>query len=600
MCGLVASFSYDVDSPRISMDDLDHFRDALAHRGPDAAGSWMSPDGDVGLGHRRLTIIDLTENGNQPLGIEDGRYRIVFNGEIYNYQDLRVELEKSGVIFRTRTDTEVILQLYATGGVENLSRLRGMYAFAIWDSLRQGILLARDGFGIKPLYYSDIDGRLAVSSEFRALHKFLGKNLPSDPMGHLGYLFLGWVPEPVTPVKGINILSAGTWLWRDKNGASQGTLFDAVELTVNATNCPISDSSISRESVLQDALDGSVRDHLVADVPISLFLSSGVDSNLISMMASRHANYGLQTITLGADLFRNTENDEVGEAANAAQELGLPHESHWLSYDDFENNLEAFLNSMDMPTIDGLNTYLISSFAAKCGAKVVLSGLGGDEMFGGYPSFNQIPKITSIGRSFSAAPFLGKKIRKLIAPVISCCTSPKYASLLEMSGCYTDAYLLRRALFLPWELMGKAPELEISDAWERMTSELVPQEVNGGSLSPHSRISLLESTLYMRGQLLRDADWAGMAHGLEIRTPLVDSVLFSEILDIQVGSQPYDKKEIGSLFGGAIAWAANRKKTGFGLPIHEWINQHSGISDRGHRGWAGFVYKEWCQRNGVS
>jgi len=269
-----------------------------------------------------------------------------------------------------------------------------------------------------------------------------------------------------------------------------------------------------------------VRYHLVADVPVGFFLSSGVDSTTMTVLAREAGAEELRTVTLAFDEYRGKAEDEVPLAEKVARRLGALHEARRVGRDDFESEYPRILSALDQPTIDGINTYFVSRAAAEAGLKVAISGLGGDELFGGYPSFKEIPNTVRWLRPFSLLPGLGKTFRVVSAPVLKRCTSPKYAGLLEYGGSYGGAYLLRRGLYMPWELPEFLDGDLVREGWEELKILTRLEDTANGIRSPHAKVCAMEMAWYMRSQLLRDSDWAGMAHGLEIRVPYIDVRLF--------------------------------------------------------------------------
>ena len=589
MCGLVGIFSYGISAATINEPELIRMRDQMLHRGPDGRGVWISPDQRVGLAHRRLAIIDLTENGSQPMASGDGRYQIVFNGEIYNFQELRSELISQGVSFRGHSDTEVLLALYAQQGEKMCSLLRGMYAFAIWDTFEKSLFLARDPFGIKPLYWHDDGNSIRFASQVKSLLAGGGIHTESEPAGVVGYWIWGSVPEPFTLYKDLLSIEAGTWLKIEHGGkrttATFQSLFD-VYRGDDAVPSPYHD--------LRSALLDSVRHHLIADVSVGVFLSAGIDSSTILALAAE-CGVTLNSVTLGFKEYQGTSGDETVLAEMLAKKYGAKHETVWLTQQDFEGKLNHYIASMDQPTLDGLNTYLVADAAAQAGLKVALSGLGGDELFGGYPSTNQVPKIHQLGQTLSKAPFLAKALRQASAPVLRQFTSEKYAGLLEYGATWEGAYLLRRAARMPWEIKGIKdldPQI-ITTGLERLAQHYPTDEKLSGLGSPFAIVSYLESTQYMRNQLLRDSDWAGMAHSLEIRLPFLDISLAQYLAAQRRLGNVLRKGDIPNTTRPPLPNEIQfREKTGFVIPIQDWANKNlqTNLKLRGLRRWQEQVF----------
>lgn len=586
MCGIAAVYTYRVDGPLVDPRELLQIREAMVPRGPDGAGLWVDEAAKVGLAHRRLAIVDLTENGAQPMSTPDGKLRVVFNGEIYNYQELRDRLKAKGHVFSSSSDTEVLLYAYREYGESMVDHLRGMFAFAIWDDQKRGLFLARDHFGIKPLYYHDDGKTLRVASQVKAVLAGGGIDAQAEPAGHIGFFLWGFVPEPYTLYRNLFALPAGHTLWIDQSGPRvPRKYFDVAEELGNAADTkPTGDAAETLAAALRD----SVKHHLIADVSVGVFLSSGMDSTTLTALASEETNE-LHAVTLGFDEYRNSSSDEVPLARIVAAHYGCTHHVSSISRHDFDEELPAILHAMDQPSIDGVNTYFVARAARRAGLKVALSGLGGDELLGGYPSFRQIPVLVSRLRPLSLVPGLGRFMRIVSAPLVKRSTSPKYASLLEYGGSYGGAYLLRRGLFMPWELPQFLDGELVREGWAKLQPIVRLDEWLKPVGSPHAKVAAMEMSLYMRNMLLRDADWAGMAHSLEIRTPMVDIALFRALAPCLSNSiDPPTKRHLGGVPRRSLPDAIlNRPKTGFSIPVREWMEKRGETQgQRGLRGWA--------------
>ena len=561
----------------------------MASRGPDGSGAWRSDDGRVAFAHRRLAIIDLSASGAQPMASADGRYVVVHNGEIYNFRDLRRELEAEGRVFVSQSDTEVLLHLYDRDGEDMVERLRGMYGFAIWDGERRGLFMARDPYGIKPVYYAD-DGRsVRFASQVKALLAGGGIDTRPAPAGHVGFFVFGYVPEPETLYRGIRALPAGHTLWIDGDGPrAPKKFFDIGEVLRGAGT---GGDGPAAADLLREALRDSVAHHMVADVPVGVFLSSGLDSTTIAALASEHETGGIRAITLGFDEFKGTLSDEAPLAAQVAEHYGAVHDTRWVRRDDFVGEVERITAAMDQPTIDGVNTYFVSKAASEAGLKVALSGLGGDELFGGYPTFRDLPRVVSALGLLRYAPGLGRGIRVIAEPMIRRLCSPKYAGLLEYGSRPGDFYLLYRAVFPPWELPKVLDPDLVREGWRELAARTRLEATVDGLASPRAIVSALESSWYMRSQLLRDSDWAGMAHSLEIRVPLVDATLLRRIAPLLTAPHPPDKRDMAAAPAKPLPdEVLNRPKTGFLVPVRDWLAADAGVPERGLQGWARMVY----------
>ncbi|HKO02824.1 MAG TPA: asparagine synthase (glutamine-hydrolyzing), partial [Thermoanaerobaculia bacterium] len=326
MCGINAIYAYKDNAPAIDEQELIATRECMRSRGPDASSQWISPDARVGFGHRRLAIIDLSPGGAQPMC--RAQNVIVFNGEIYNYRELRGELESRGIRFTSQSDTEVLLQLYATRGAEMLNDLRGMFAFALWDAARRRMFLARDPYGIKPLYYADDGATLRVASQVRALIASGHVSKQFDPAGAAGFFLRGTIPEPFTMYRSIRAVPAGSYCFVDANGASEPVQYFSIAQTLH-------DAADNADISVHDAVLESVKYHMVADVPVGAFLSAGIDSTSIVALARESGATDLQTMTLRFAEYRGRVNDEAPLAARAAQQYGVPHTIRDLTRDEF-------------------------------------------------------------------------------------------------------------------------------------------------------------------------------------------------------------------------------------------------------------------------
>ena len=563
-------------------------RESMNRRGPDGAGMWTSDDGDIGFAHRRLAILDLSVRAAQPMSSSDGSVQLVFNGEIYNHPELRRWAEARGAKYRTTSDTETLLHLYELAGDAFVGLLRGMFAFALWDTRERKLLLARDAFGIKPLYYAADAQGLRFASQVKAL---IAGGVSSDRSvaGMASFHLWGYVTEPHTWYRAIRALPSGAVMhWRP--GSSPQIIKYCDPLAPLRDPAAMADDMPSFHGALLD----SVRHHLLADVPVGLFLSAGVDSGALLSLASECVDRpSIRAITLGFDEYSGTPRDETSVACQVAKRFNVSHRVVTLHRADFLDERSALLTAMDQPTIDGSNTYFVSRAAAQTGLRVALSGVGGDELFGGYASFHQVPSIAH--RLKWIPKRTGRLARRVLTPFVSRLSSPKFAGVLEYGSDVTGAYLLRRALFMPWELpevMGERDAIEGLDELDVMRSL---ETVIEGVAAPYDQVMALEFSIYLRNCLLRDADWAGMAHGLEIRTPLVDACLFAQLAALRRarGGTPWRKRDLALAPLQPLPLSfLKRPKSGFNFPVREWLPRETQNTrpqaswGRGHRGWA--------------
>ncbi len=584
MCGLAGIYAYGPTAGRIDCAELYRIRDHMAARGPDGAGEWQSPDGRIILGHRRLAIIDLSADAAQPMQSADGKVVIAFNGEIYNYRALRAELEAAGCRFRTQSDTEVLIQLYAVSGPAMVARLRGMFAFAIWDAQKQGLLLARDPYGIKPLYYALSGGTIRFASQVKAL--LAGGHLSRDPepAGWVGFHLFGSVPEPFTTFREIRALSAGSTLWIDDEGAGAETRYFCLPKVFRAAeeadpNVPQSEL----RSRVRAALLDSVRDHMVADVPVGVFLSAGVDSGALLGLMRDVGQNRVEAVTLAYEEYRHSHDDEAPLAATCAAHYGSKHTIRTVTAPEFRADLANIFAAMDQPTIDGINTWFVSKAAAEIGLKAAVSGLGGDELFGGYPSFRDIPRWLRLWGAPARIPLLAEAFRHFAEKSgLTNVLSPKLAGALKYGQNYAGAYFLRRGLFMPWELHHVMERGMVSEGLRRLDPIAhIARVIEPKPRSAFGKVASLEASLYMRNQLLRDTDWASMAHSLEVRVPFVDAQLVRALAPIVVRlPRGAGKRLVAESPRSPLPPAmAARAKTGFGTPIAQWLDKDSRLQN---------------------
>ena len=407
MCGINGLFSY--QGPPVDLGELRRTRDAMTSRGPDGFGEWVDDAGRIAFGHRRLAIVDLTEAGAQPMVSIDRKIVVTFNGEIYNFPELRADLEARGCVFRSRSDTEVLIHLYRLHGEAMLPMLRGMFAFGLWDSDTRRLLLARDPYGIKPLYYSDSGGCLRFASSVKALVGGGALSRTPDPAGMAGFYLFGSVPEPWTCYKAIRSVPAGASVTADLNGVTAPrSYFSLGRVYAEAENqAPPTDVE---QSFRESALD-SVRSHLMADVPVGAFLSAGVDSGALLGLMRDAGQETVKTVTLAFEAFRGTAQDESPLASEVARNYGAEHNIRWVGEAEFKGDLPKILAAMDQPSIDGVNSWFVSKATRELGLKVAMSGVGGDELLGGYSTFARLPRIVGALRFVRHLPGRERAVR---------------------------------------------------------------------------------------------------------------------------------------------------------------------------------------------
>ena len=533
---------------------------ALTHRGPDDHGSAILAGSDSHprgvLGHRRLSILDLTSAGHQPMVSSDGRYTLAFNGEIYNYRALGRELEREGVRLQSTGDTAVVLEGWARWGPSFVRRLEGMFAFALWDTRESSLYLARDVFGIKPLYYATVGTGLVVASELRAI---LASGLVApriDRHALPSYLAFGAVPEPASIIAGIRMLRAGSVTRLDASGRTpQETEVLRLGLLDGIPHDLAADAEQAVASVRR-ALEASIDRHLVSDVPVAVFLSGGLDSSAVAALAAQRAGKPIDGFTV---TFAEQQFDESAVARQVAQRYGIRHHEIPLGGDDLLAALPSAFGAMDQPTLDGINTHVVSEGVRAHGTKVVLSGLGGDELFAGYPSFRRAQMLARLSR----VPHNVRRSAARIAERFGRIRGAKIAVALRTESPAQAAYMASRSVFggqLLENLCGK-----------RATRDIVPLN----DVGVLQQVSLLELTGYMRDTLLRDSDAFSMAHALELRVPFVDREVMAAAfagVDCFELSETQPKPLLAAAVRDLIpddVW--NRPKQGFVLPFADWM-----------------------------
>lgn len=599
MCGIAAIFAFDPGAGLVNRQELRTIRDAMTARGPDGYGEWFSPDGRVGLASRRLAIIDLSDAAAQPMVAVGGDHVIVFNGEIYNYRELRAALEAEGHRFRSASDTEVLLELYKARGAAMLNDLRGMFAFALWDGPNRRALLARDLYGVKPLYIATDAGTVRVASQVKALLAGGRVSRRQDPAGVAGFFLRGVVPEPFTLYQAVRSLPAGSFAWVDERGVSEPTVFASIPaILAHAVEHAPSLSEEELQAQFRHAFLDSIRYHLVSDVRVGVFLSSGRDSTSMVALARDVGATDLKTVTITFPGYRGTHRDESPLAEEVARQFHTDHTTVTITKAEFLAEFPRFIEAMDQPTMDGVNSYVVSWAAARCGLKVALSGTGGDELLAGYRTYRKVPRMVKLTRIPSRVPLLPEVVERAylaLTPKKSPHISQKLGAILKYGGSYAGAYFLKRAVFMPRDL----PELMGVEAAREGLKRLDILGLIGKALIPDPRQPLarmvaLESCLYMRDQLLRDHDWASMAHSLEVRVPLVEHHLLREVAPLLVHSRGDRKLYLARSPSKPLPAAVfKRPKTGFIVPTRQWLlggERGTKGEEFGWRGWVRHLY----------
>ena len=542
---------------------------ALAHRGPDAEGHWTD-DHNVVLGHRRLSILDTSDVANQPMTSFCGRYVIAFNGEVYNYQELREELQ--GYPFKTTGDTEVVLAALRAWGAAALERFNGMFALALWDCQEEKLLLARDRMGIKPLYLHTNEHGLLWASEIRALLASGQVARKLDRTGLVDFLRYQTVHGPRTLIEGVEMLPAGHLIWADDNEVRTECWWDAA----TASKALIDEGapwtySASASTHVRELLTDSISLRMRSDVPFGAFLSGGIDSSAVVALMSEVGERQVATFNVA---FHEDQFDESQYARHIAKLYNTDHHEIRLSADDFLAAVPDALAATDHPSGDGPNTFVVSQATKKAGITVALSGLGGDELFAGYPVFRRT--VDLFGKQWAMA--WPKGLRRLAGTAYKWAkpgvSSDKFASLLAGDSLDpASTYPISRRVLLEADVHRLSQSSSVPDSvvqWCRSHLDRSP----GLDLPVLSRIGLAEMHTYMQHVLLRDTDQMSMAHALEVRVPFLDHRLVEAALAINDPVKfPHSPKSLlTAALGDRLPRSIiNRPKMGFTLPWDIWM-----------------------------
>lgn len=532
----------------------------LTHGGPDDGGIYSPPDANVVLGNRRLALQDLSSAGHQPMHFQE-RYSITFNGEIYNFPELKAELKNLGYSFTNHTDTEVVLAAYAEWNTRAFERFNGMFALAIWDNEQQELVLARDSSGMKPLYYSTHSGGICFASEIRAFKPipFLNEENPDWPVFLLAY---GHIPEPVTTLKNVKPLHKGCFLkYNYQTGKTSFQTFSFYSYSSQYGN------RIEITQRVKNLVEKSVKRHLIADAPIGVFLSGGLDSSVITKVAANETGKNLNTLSL---YFKEADFSEKKYQDLLLKDTNCNSFQHLLTEEEFIEKLPSIIAQMDMPSCDGINTWFISNMARRQGLKAVLSGVGGDELFGGYPSFERMKFASALqnlpGLITNATKHSSRKELSRLS----------YLNLDGIKG----IYLFLRGLFNISEI---AKQLQSSEKEIKNILESMPVFQEISNLSYGNQASWMEFNMYMQNQLLRDSDVMGMANSVEIRVPFLDKDLVNYVTAINSDekySGSFKKQLLIDSFTELIPREIyDRPKMGFSFPFAKWLKNSSFVNN---------------------
>jgi asparagine synthase (glutamine-hydrolysing) len=629
MCGIVGIVSRDTQIPPGILEEATQ---SLAHRGPDDSGTLLLTQSpfEIALGHRRLSILDLSPLGHQPMQDPVTGNWIVYNGEIYNFRELRQELEHEDVKFKSHSDTEVILAAYRVWGESCLTHLNGMFAFALWDAPKKKFLLARDPMGIKPLYYWQSGQTFVFASEVRSLLRTGLVPRKPNPTAVLSYLAFGSVYEPWTMVEGVRAVPPGNLLVLENGWLRSCEYWNLLQTSSRPVADKVSRNGKKTTDQLPAVLRDAVLSHLVSDVPVGVFLSGGIDSSALVALLS-HNGVCANTFSL---VFQEAGFNEGQYSREVARRFGTEHHEIPISQQETLAVLPEALTAMDQPTIDGINTYLVSAKTRAAGMKVALTGVGADEMFAGYSNFRRVPRMENFVRRFGRLPSFA---RRPVAASIAIFAGKsdrnrKLAHMTAENDSIIHPYFLARRLFSPDECenLFAAPTFQASE--QSLEGMLRKSVAESQSLDSVNRVSYLESIFYMRNTLLRDSDFMSMAHGLELRVPFLDRALVETCFRIP-GPRKLEGKSPKSLLLASLGVElrpeiVNRPKRGFTLPFERWLrgemrpvveealvnsnwDQASLRADAVRevwarflagktswsRPWSLFVLQRWCQQN---
>ena len=559
MCGICGATSGEIGERDTLIRAVSAMNTAQALRGPDDEGIWSDDASATVFGQRRLAIIDLSPAGHQPMSYDGGNFWITFNGEIYNFEEIKKELIAQGRSFKTKSDTEVILAGYKAWGVEVFKKMRGMFALALRDGKKKELILARDRYGIKPLYYACTKKGLVFASTVKAIKESRLVELREAAEAKIGFLLFGSVPLPQTTFKEIRAVRAGHYLKFSNGIASETKYYDSLAPFLHK-------ASVSKEgavSKIQEILTESVRLHLISDAPIGVFLSGGVDSSTLAIIASKQRTAPLNTLSID---FQEAEFSEKKHREGLVRQIKSTHKEYVVGKVDFDAERQNIFEAMDQLTIDGVNTYFVSRVAKEAGLKVVLSGLGSDELFMGYHYFKRaqlfrfIQKLPKVLKwPFALVAMLGGKYAKLIY-------------LYNGKG-LIHFYLSLRGLFSPSEIASISKINEVL-VWNYIAKleDTVPVALNDAH--PADALSWLEVNFYMANQLLKDTDFMSMRHSIEVRVPFLDHLLVEYVsslpVELKLGARP--KELLLSAMGSDLpreVW--DRPRMGFIFPFAKWM-----------------------------
>lgn len=582
MCGISGIYLRQNKNEEKLKEIIEKMNQFQSLRGPDGDGIFIDELNGLIFGHRRLSIMDLSADGKQPMNF--GNLWITFNGEIYNFLELKKDLEQKGYQFKTKTDTEVILTLFNEYKEKSFEMLRGMFAFALWDDKNKKLFLVKDRYGIKPLYYYTDSGKLIFASTVKAIIESGLVIIQKNIQAYIGFLLFGSVPLPMTTIKNIFAVPAGYYLEFDINGNKKSVkYYDFLSTFQNKKKIDFKNA----QQKIRSLLENSINHHLISDAPLGVFLSGGLDSSVIAALSAkflRESEAGRRISTLSI-IFDEKEFSEQKYQQLVVKKIRSDHREIKITKNDFFDSFREIFDAMDQPTIDGVNTFFIAKAAKQAGLKAVLSGLGADEIFCGYSHFKKAEMLKKIQNfpkflksSLDLASLLGGRYKKL--------NYLKNSDILSF-------YLSIRGLFMPQEV-AKILDIDLSEIndfiAELNNSILNPQFLILNSLHPVDLLSYLELKFYLQNQLLKDTDFMSMHHSIEVRVPFLDHLLVEYL-----SSLPSEIKIGGDINKALLVEATrdllpqeifSRSKMGFTFPFQKWLQNSSIIKTHWSHHWA--------------
>ncbi len=564
MCGIAGTYNLK-EEKEIDFTRTVKMRDYLTRRGPDDHGVYFSSDKRFCLVNTRLSIIDLTPLAHQPMSDREGKVWISYNGEIYNYCQLQNELKEKGYSLSSNSDTEVVVNGYKEWGIDGLlKRLRGMFAFAIYDltSPIPRFILARDRFGIKPLYYYQDDKLLIFSSEVGAMVKSGIIPVERNQKADIAFFIFGYIPAPWTTIKNVFSLSVGSYMLIENGKKRLVKYYDPIDSFTKAKLKDTEDIYSSLRSILTEAIDL----HLISDAPLGVFLSGGIDSSVLVALASKARDIPITTLSI---IFDEEAYSELPYQKMITEQYRTDHRQIKVTQKDFYAEIDNIFTAMDQPTVDGVNTYFVSRAAKQAGLKAVLSGLGGDEIFCGYESFKKIRLLKAINR-------LPKILRSALALTGGLNDRWRKLNYLQKDD-HLALYLAIRGLFVPKDVARilDITEKEVSNSIDDFNLNTQYSILN--TLNPIDWLSHMEINLYLQNQLLKDTDFMSMYHSVETRVPFLDHILVDYIAAVDSRlkidkniPKPLLAKSLKDMLPREIIY---RKKQGFTFPFDLWLRK---------------------------